>query len=247
MPRKFWVERHEDEYKRKLTTARLKREIRIIGRYINKKHCEIIDVPCGYGRISNVLAAKGYAVTGVDKNADFLRKARTDAKRAAIKGQVRYVHRDFLNFHPRQGYDLVLNIYSSLGYYESEAKNRQMLKSLFRLANPEGKIIIELFNPYRILENNSHNSSFKNKKGQKITYTRTYDLLTSVNITQIDKWRRQRHISNRVYCIRMYFPHELAEMALHYDCKLIDVLNTNGNTKDLIRSRRLWLIFKKYA
>ncbi|MEJ7791077.1 MAG: methyltransferase domain-containing protein [Gaiellaceae bacterium] len=40
---------------------------------------EVLDVPCGHGRIANRLAARGARVTGLDADASFLARARDDA------------------------------------------------------------------------------------------------------------------------------------------------------------------------
>src|SRR5215210_8081587 len=40
---------------------------------------EVLDVPCGHGRIANRLAARGARVTGIDADGLFLRRARDDA------------------------------------------------------------------------------------------------------------------------------------------------------------------------
>ena len=40
---------------------------------------ELLDAPCGHGRIANALAARGFRVTGVDYTPLFLERARADA------------------------------------------------------------------------------------------------------------------------------------------------------------------------
>jgi len=50
---------------------------------------EVLDVPCGHGRIANRLAARGASVTGIDADPVFLERARADA--AARGVEVDYV------------------------------------------------------------------------------------------------------------------------------------------------------------
>ena len=40
---------------------------------------EVLDVPCGHGRIANRLAARGARVIGLDADPFFLERARADA------------------------------------------------------------------------------------------------------------------------------------------------------------------------
>ena len=53
---------------------------------------EVLDVPCGHGRIANRLAARGARVTGLDADTFFLEHARTDA--AARGVEVDYIQGD---------------------------------------------------------------------------------------------------------------------------------------------------------
>lgn len=241
----FWDDRQIDEYERMLTASRLKKEIKIIKRFIKRKKISIIDIPCGSGRISETLGSFGHSVVGVDNNKKFIQSAVSDAKIKKITSNVQYFRSDFLKFKQRNKYDLVLNIYSSIGYYESEQENVQMLRILFQLAKRGGTVIIEIFNPYRIIRNFSPQSTFKNSKGHRLVYTRTYDTFTSVNTTQVDKWAGKQRIASYAYSIRIYFPFELARIALENQCVLVEMLDEKGERGNLLQSERLWLIFKK--
>src|SRR6185369_5774629 len=53
---------------------------------------EILDCPCGHGRISNALAARGFRVTGIDASELFLDQARTEAQTQGL--DVEYVQGD---------------------------------------------------------------------------------------------------------------------------------------------------------
>jgi 2-polyprenyl-3-methyl-5-hydroxy-6-metoxy-1,4-benzoquinol methylase len=76
---------------------------------------EVLDVPCGHGRIANALAARGATVTGLDANPLFLERARTDA--AARGVNVEYIQGDMRE----ERFDLVLNWFTSFGYSTTRA------------------------------------------------------------------------------------------------------------------------------
>ena len=46
---------------------------------------ELLDVPCGHGRIANRLAARGMRVTGLDLTVGFLELARERAAAAGVE------------------------------------------------------------------------------------------------------------------------------------------------------------------
>ena len=53
---------------------------------------EILDCPCGHGRIASALADHGFRVTGLDASELFLERARADASERGV--EVEYVHGD---------------------------------------------------------------------------------------------------------------------------------------------------------
>lgn len=60
----IWGERYMREKRDILTPVRNKNEARIIMRHLPRKCRTILDAPCGYGRIANILSSHGFDVTG---------------------------------------------------------------------------------------------------------------------------------------------------------------------------------------
>jgi len=80
----------------------------------------ILDAPCGYGIISNSLAALGYRVTGIDISDYFINLAKKQAKQKGLN--VFYIVGNILNKKISGKFDAVLNIFTSLGYLEDNKK-----------------------------------------------------------------------------------------------------------------------------
>ena len=79
-----WGERYMKEKENILTKERNKKEARIIVKYLPRNSKSILDAPCGYGRISNSLAALGYRVTGIDISDYFINLAKKQAKQQGL-------------------------------------------------------------------------------------------------------------------------------------------------------------------
>ncbi len=108
----------------------------------------ILDCPCGYGRIANALAERGFHVTGLDASELFLSHAREDA--AARGVEVEYVHGDMRHL-PWQGrFDGVVNWFTSFGYF-SDAQNKAVLREFHDALAPGGTLVLETLNIVRIL------------------------------------------------------------------------------------------------
>ncbi len=239
----IWNETYMREKKNILTQERNKKEIQIIKKYIKGKDKKILDVPCGYGRISNLLSAMGYNVIGIDVNKNFINIAKTEAKKKKLG--VKYLVADILNYKTKKKYDVVLNIFTSLGYFESEEKNELFINKLCQFVKPSGILVIEIINPFSVLKNYKDKEEMVAEGGIKILHKRFFDYRTFTNITEITEQHPDGKILQYVNRIRLYCPHELIRICHNYGLRNINILNSDGKKKDILDSLRNWFIFKK--
>jgi SAM-dependent methyltransferase len=101
---------------------------------------ELLDVPCGHGRISNRLAARGLRVTGVDRSPRFLDLARERAAAAGV--EVEYLEGDMRELPFEGRFDALLNWFTSFGYFDDDT-NRRVLEGFRRVLRPGGVALIE--------------------------------------------------------------------------------------------------------
>ncbi len=102
----------------------------------------ILDLCCGPGRHSVLLAKRGIKVTSVDITPFLLKKAR---ERAIAEGvQVEWVQKDMRDFVRDASYDLVLNMFTSFGYFEKEDDNLRVLRNIYRSIKPGGSCLIDV-------------------------------------------------------------------------------------------------------
>jgi SAM-dependent methyltransferase len=104
----------------------------------------VLDAPCGYGRMSRALAERGAIVTGVDQSAPMI--AQAEAERGAIDpSRLRYVEHDLrapLAPAHGAGFDVALNIFSSIGY-GSEDEDLAVFRTLVAALRPGGRLFVE--------------------------------------------------------------------------------------------------------
>ena len=104
----------------------------------------ILDVCCGQGRHLLELAARGFAdLTGVDRSRYLVRLARRRAKAAGAK--VAFREGDARRFRiPPGGYDRVLILGNSFGYFERADDDRAVLARVLAALKPGGRLALEL-------------------------------------------------------------------------------------------------------
>ena len=108
----------------------------------------VLDVPCGHGRIANRLAEQGMQVTGVDSSALMLNAARKDAAERGV--EVSYVAGDMRSLEWESRFDLVLNWFTSFGYFDDRT-NRAVLTGFRRALAPGGALVLDHQNRDRFL------------------------------------------------------------------------------------------------
>jgi len=125
-----------------IDSARTEQEIAGLWKLLDLRDgTRVLDAPCGYGRISLGLARRGAAVLGVDFSESLLNEAQRRRGEAPVERLV-YRRHDLREPLPESGFDVALNIFSSLGY-ASEADDVAILSTLRNAVRPGGRVFIE--------------------------------------------------------------------------------------------------------
>ncbi|MGR9272680.1 class I SAM-dependent methyltransferase (plasmid) [Rhizobium leguminosarum] len=112
----------------------------------------VLELGCGYGRISNRLAEKGVRVTGLDISPTLLKKA---GSKAAARGlNVEYVLGDMRSLPWRDRFDAAFLWYTTFGYFD-DADNQQVLRAAFSSLKAGGRLLIDHINPFAVLRHES--------------------------------------------------------------------------------------------
>ncbi len=102
----------------------------------------VLDLCCGPGVFTVPLARRGYAVTGVDRSPAMLERARArSAKRSA---PATYVEADVRAYAQPGAFDVVLNMFTSFGYFEDLADNARALRTMHDSLVPGGTLLLDL-------------------------------------------------------------------------------------------------------
>jgi SAM-dependent methyltransferase len=109
----------------------------------------ILDVCCGIGRHDVPLAQRGFRVCGVDLSPVHIDRARVRAAAAGVEERCLFAVGDMRRITEVAGdwgpFDVVLNLYTSMGYY-GEAADADLLAQLAGLASDAGLLILEMAN-----------------------------------------------------------------------------------------------------
>jgi len=112
-----------------------------------KPGARVLDVGCGRGRHSRILAARGYAVTGVDLSENAIRTAR---RRAADEGlDVRFEQGDMRCLDFDAAFDGAVNLFTTFGYFDDDGDHQRVIDGIARALVPGGWFVQDFLNaPY---------------------------------------------------------------------------------------------------
>lgn len=109
---------------------------------------DLLDVACGHGRHTVILAERGYRVTGIDLNPRFIAMAQAEAQRRKLS--VHFEVRDMRALAYRDQFAGVYCYFTSFGYF-SHRENAQVLEAVAQALRREGKFLIETLNRDSVL------------------------------------------------------------------------------------------------
>jgi SAM-dependent methyltransferase len=99
---------------------------------------ELLDVPCGGGRLSLALAARGYRMTGVDVSPEFLAHAGAADRSASIDWQ----RRDMRDLPWPERFDGAFCFGNSFGYLDDEG-DAAFLSAVARTLKPGARFVLQ--------------------------------------------------------------------------------------------------------
>lgn len=141
-----------------------------ILKYIPIDDCsKVLDAACGSGRHSILMAQKNFQVTGFDLSAPLLNVAIADT--LALNLKVEYFNADLRFVNLNEKFNLILNLFTSFGYFEDDDENFAFIKSSYRMLEENGYFVFDYFNS-DYLRNNFITANEKSTDGLKISEKR---------------------------------------------------------------------------
>lgn len=145
--RKDWWKTHFDRlsldgYGLPRKTAR---EVRGTARLLGlRPPADILDLGCGAGRHALGLAALGHRVTGLDWSAELVACAARAAREAGVSAVFQRGDMRRLRWEAR--FDAVINLFTSFGYFQTQAEDLAVLRGVRRALRPGGTFLIDVLN-----------------------------------------------------------------------------------------------------
>jgi SAM-dependent methyltransferase len=104
----------------------------------------VLDAACGAGRYAKFFAEKGFNVVGFDLSNSLLKIAAEESK--GKKYKLNLIRADKRQIFFKTKFDLVVNLFTSFGYFETDEENFAFCKNIYQSLSDDGFYILDYFN-----------------------------------------------------------------------------------------------------
>jgi SAM-dependent methyltransferase len=201
---------------------------------------KILDLACGYGRHSIILARKGYNVTGYDLSSDYIREAIQEAQKIGVK--VNFDRINMCRLDLSEEFDVILSLSTSLAFYDDEV-NKDIFCRIYKALKHKGTFVFDQGNIF-CFANEKRSKTEKLSDGQTHHYELDFDaakcILKRRSILE-DKLGRQE----AGWDIRYYTLPELRILMNEVGFNIFKVYGDYDSTEYSVDSNRLITITQK--
>lgn len=113
---------------------------------------QILDLACGKGRHAIYLNKKGFNITGTDLSTESIAYAQKYA-RLYVNERLRFAVQDMREVFKENYFDIVLNLFTSFGYFDTKQENQQAITAMATNLKANGVLVIDFFNTKKIIKN----------------------------------------------------------------------------------------------
>lgn len=162
----------------------------------------LLDLACGWGRHSREFARAGLRVTGLDLSAALLREARRAEAKGKGESRVHWVRADMRRLPFREAFDAVTSLFSSLGYFDSDAADLEVLRGVREALRPRGALLLEVMHRDLIAREFVERDWWEGEDGAHVWVEREFDAVSGVS-TEWLRWSGERGGGEKRHSIRV--------------------------------------------
>jgi len=138
-------------------------EVENIIKLSGKNTGKVLDLACGPGRHAVEFFRRGFTVTGLDKSPYLLSRAEEKAQKDGAK--IEWVEEDMRKFCREESFDLVVNLFTSFGYFELFEDDLKVVQNVHKSLKKGGKLVLDLNGKENIARHFQASSCIEHENG----------------------------------------------------------------------------------
>ncbi|MCS7209491.1 MAG: class I SAM-dependent methyltransferase [Fimbriimonadales bacterium] len=160
--------------------------------YFDRTAHKVLDLCCGTGNLSELLAASGYEVVGVDRSAAMIEQARR--KTEASQSGVRYYVQDAAELELNETFDLIVSLFDSLNNITEPSRFAEAMRRAYCHLNPEGVFIFDLNTEYAFIRKLFDQTQLDARAPLRYRWRSQYDKATRLCTVQMEFWAHEGNL-----------------------------------------------------
>jgi len=208
----------------------------------------VLDLACGTGTVTRLLAQRGYQAVGVDLSAAMLEAAR--AKTQAQGLSLPFVQQDAADLDLYgELFDSVICLFDSLNYILDALRLQQAFARVFHHLQPGGTFIFDVNTEYALAEGMFNQSCSRKDEALHYRWRSRYNPQTRICTVNMhfsyDAGTGERELFQEVHKQRAYYKEDLAEWLLNAGFAEVSVYDAYSLERPKKRSDRLFFVAMK--
>jgi ubiquinone/menaquinone biosynthesis C-methylase UbiE len=160
----------------------------------------VLDVPCGWGRHTRLLAEAGHLAFGADLSPELIARALPPASDMDAPCYLAADVRD-LPFADAS-FDAVINVFTSLGLFGDDADDVRALTEARRLLRHGGRFLLESMHRDEIVGVYAERDRWSLPDGTEIRVRRRFDPVRGISYERL-RWRRGKESGEKRHALRL--------------------------------------------
>lgn len=201
------------------------------------KACRVLDLACGKGRHSIYLNKKGFDVTGIDLSEKSISCAKTSENETLHF----YMH-DMRKLFRTNYFDVVLNLFTSFGYFEQERDDMATINAVYKSLKPNGTFVMDFMNSKKVIQQLSCRET-KTIDGIDFKISKTFENHFIVKKIEFSDKEKNYSFEERVKALT------LADFEKYFEANKLKIVHLRGdyelNEFNESSSERLIIVAKK--
>ena len=202
----------------------------------------VLDVACGTGNVSELMADKGYEVIGVDISADMIEAAQSK------RGEVEYHVQDMAEMDVGRKFDLAISLFDSLNYVTDVARLAEGIRRVGEHLVDGGVFIFDINTEYALSHHFFDQASIGGDRYPKYIWHSDYDHSTrictvSMTFEVIEDGEPKQF--REVHLQRGHSLEELTMMLIDAGFEVLEIFHAYKFRKPTRRSDRVFFVARK--
>ena len=217
-PRAWWRSHFDDAYFRLhdplFPEEESRREVAAMLELLGlPQGARVLDLPCGWGRHTTLLAEAGLDAWGADLSPALLAHAHARSRQSPTpNAQSPFIAAD-LRYLPFKDatFDAVINVYTSLGLFLDDEEDLRALAEARRILRPRGLFLLESMHRDDVIAQYADRDEWALPDGTEVKVRRRFDPVSGISYESL-RWRRGEEQGRKSHALRLRTATEMAAL-----------------------------------